>query len=118
MVDLVIMIMVSLALVLLLAAAALTVLRMSRGPSSLDRVVAADVLVAVVIAGLALEAIINDHTTTLAGHAGAVAARIRRLGRASPGLSPIGTRRAAGRSPILGSVRTRPARWRVSSDGG
>jgi multicomponent Na+:H+ antiporter subunit F len=65
MVDLVIMIMVGVAAVLLMIAAALTVLRMSRGPSSLDRVVAADVLVAVVIAGLALEAIINHHTTTL-----------------------------------------------------
>lgn len=64
-VDLVIMIMVSVAAVLLLIAAALTVLRMSRGPSSLDRVVAADVLVAVVIAALALEAIVNRHTTTL-----------------------------------------------------
>ncbi len=38
---------------------------MSRGPSSLDRVVAADVLVSVIIAGLAAEAIVNDHTTTL-----------------------------------------------------
>jgi multicomponent Na+:H+ antiporter subunit F len=64
-VDLVIMILVSVAAVLLLIAAALTVLRMSRGPSSLDRVVAADVLVAVVIAALALEAIVNRHTTTL-----------------------------------------------------
>ena len=46
-------------------AAVLTVARMSRGPSSLDRVVAADVLIAVVIAALALEAILNDHSTTL-----------------------------------------------------
>ena len=38
---------------------------MSRGPSSLDRVVAADVLIAVVIAALALEAVLNDHGTTL-----------------------------------------------------
>ncbi len=65
MVDLVVMIMVGIGAVLLTLAGALTVLRMSRGPSSLDRVVAADVLVAVVIAGLALEAILNDHTTTL-----------------------------------------------------
>lgn len=50
---------------LLVAAAALTVLRISRGPSSLDRVVAADVLVAIVIAGLALEAVVGDHATTL-----------------------------------------------------
>lgn len=65
MVDLVVMVMVGIGAVLLTLAGALTVLRMSRGPSSLDRVVAADVLVAVVIAGLALEAILNDHTTTL-----------------------------------------------------
>lgn len=50
---------------LLVAAAAMTVARMARGPSSLDRVVAADVLVAVVIAVLAAEAILNDHATTL-----------------------------------------------------
>ncbi len=65
MINLVIMIMVGIAAALLMAAAALTVMRMSRGPSSLDRVVAADVLTAVVIAGLALEAIVNNHTTTL-----------------------------------------------------
>ena len=65
MVDLVVMIMVALAAMMLMVAALLTVVRMSRGPSSLDRVVAADVLVAVVIAGLAAEAIINHHTTTL-----------------------------------------------------
>jgi multicomponent Na+:H+ antiporter subunit F len=65
MVDLVVMIMVALAAIMLMVAAMLTVVRMSRGPSSLDRVVAADVLVAVVIAGLAAEAIINHHITTL-----------------------------------------------------
>lgn len=46
-------------------AAALTLVRMARGPSSLDRVVAADVIIAVVIAGLAMEASLNHHTTTL-----------------------------------------------------
>ena len=61
----VVLIMVSIGAVLLVAAAAMTVFRMSRGPSSLDRVVAADVLIAVVIAALALEAIVNDHSTTL-----------------------------------------------------
>lgn len=64
-VSMVIIVMVGLGALLLMAAAILTVVRMSRGPSSLDRVVAADVLVAVVIAALALEAILNDHTTTL-----------------------------------------------------
>ena len=60
-----VLVMVGLGAVLLTIAAALTVLRLSRGPSSLDRVVATDVLVAVVIASLALEAIYNDHSTTL-----------------------------------------------------
>jgi multicomponent Na+:H+ antiporter subunit F len=61
----IVLLMVGLGAVLLTVAAVLTVLRLSRGPSSLDRVVATDVLVAVVIASLALEAIYNDHATTL-----------------------------------------------------
>ena len=65
MVDMVVMVMVSVGAVMLAVAAVLTVARMSRGPSSLDRVVAADVLIAVVIAALALEAVVNDHSTTL-----------------------------------------------------
>jgi len=65
MVDMVVMVMVSASALMLGVAAVLTVVRMSRGPSSLDRVVAADVLIAVVIAALALEAILNDHSTTL-----------------------------------------------------
>ena len=65
MVDTAVMVMVSVGALLLAVAAVLTVARMSRGPSSLDRVVAADVLIAVVIAALALEAILNDHGTTL-----------------------------------------------------
>lgn len=60
-----VLVIVSVAALMLTVAAALTVARMSRGPSSLDRVVAADVLIAVTIAGLALEAIVNDHSTTL-----------------------------------------------------
>ncbi|MGW1344402.1 monovalent cation/H+ antiporter complex subunit F [Kribbella sp. NPDC002412] len=45
--------------------ALLLVIRMALGPTMLDRVVALDVLVAVVICGLALEAAVNRHTTTL-----------------------------------------------------
>jgi multicomponent Na+:H+ antiporter subunit F len=60
-----VLVMVGVGAVLLVAAATLTIARMTRGPSSLDRVVAADVLVAVVIATLAAEAIVNDHSTTL-----------------------------------------------------
>jgi multicomponent Na+:H+ antiporter subunit F len=65
MVDTIVMAMVAAGALMLSVAAVLTVIRMSRGPSSLDRVVAADVLIAVVIATLALEAIVNDHSTTL-----------------------------------------------------
>jgi len=46
-------------------AALLLVARISAGPTMLDRVVALDVMVAVVICGLALEAAIHRHTTTL-----------------------------------------------------
>ena len=46
-------------------AALLLVIRISWGPTMLDRVVALDVLVAVVICGLAIEAAAHRHTTTL-----------------------------------------------------
>ncbi|HET6625410.1 MAG TPA: monovalent cation/H+ antiporter complex subunit F [Nocardioidaceae bacterium] len=49
----------------LAVAALLLVVRISLGPTMLDRVVALDVLVAVVICGLALEAAVHRHTTTL-----------------------------------------------------
>ncbi len=49
----------------LAVAALLLVVRIALGPTMLDRVVALDVLVAVVICGLGLEAAINQHTTTL-----------------------------------------------------
>jgi multicomponent Na+:H+ antiporter subunit F len=51
--------------IMLGVSALLLVTRISLGPTMLDRVVALDVLVAVVICGLALEAAINRHTTTL-----------------------------------------------------
>lgn len=51
--------------VLLAAAAVLTLVRMARGPSTLDRVVATDVIIAIVIAALAMEAALNHHTTTI-----------------------------------------------------
>ncbi len=65
MVNTIVMALVVGSALMLSVAAGLTVFRMSRGPSSLDRVVAADVLIAVVIATSALDAIINDHSTTL-----------------------------------------------------
>lgn len=55
----------SIALGILGLAAALTLIRIARGPGMLDRVIAADVLVAIVIAGLGVEAATNRHMTTL-----------------------------------------------------
>jgi multicomponent Na+:H+ antiporter subunit F len=52
-------------LVLLTSAAVLLVIRMTLGPTMLDRVIALDVLVAVMICGLGVEAAVNRHTTTL-----------------------------------------------------
>lgn len=46
-------------------AAMLLIIRISKGPTMLDRIVALDVMVAVVICGLALEAAVNRHSTTL-----------------------------------------------------
>jgi multicomponent Na+:H+ antiporter subunit F len=46
-------------------AAVLLVVRISLGPTMLDRVVGLDVLVAVVICGLAVEAAVHRDTTTL-----------------------------------------------------
>lgn len=49
----------------LAAGAVLLVIRIARGPTMLDRVVALDVLVAVLICGLGVEAAVRRHTTTL-----------------------------------------------------
>ena len=56
---------VAICVALLGVAALLLVARISLGPTMLDRVVALDVLVAVVICALGLEAAVNRHTTTL-----------------------------------------------------
>ena len=56
---------IGLCVAMLGVAALLLVVRISWGPTMLDRIVALDVLVAVVICGLALEAAANQHTTTL-----------------------------------------------------
>jgi multicomponent Na+:H+ antiporter subunit F len=55
----------ALGVVFLGAASLLLVARISMGPTMLDRIVALDALVAVVICGLALEAAVHRHTTTL-----------------------------------------------------
>ena len=51
--------------VALVAAAVLSLVRMASGPTALDRALAADVIVAVVIAALAIEASVNQHATTV-----------------------------------------------------
>lgn len=51
---------------MLVVAALLCTYRIARGPRSLDRVVAADVLVVIIVAGLGIEAAISRHTSTLA----------------------------------------------------
>jgi multicomponent Na+:H+ antiporter subunit F len=50
---------------LLAIAAVLLVVRIARGPTMLDRVVALDVLLAATICALALEAAVNRHTSTV-----------------------------------------------------
>lgn len=50
---------------ILTVAAVCTVARMTMGPTLLDRAVALDMLVAIAICALALEAALNRHTDTL-----------------------------------------------------
>lgn len=57
-------VLIVLAVVVLLAAAVVTMIRLSKGPSSLDRIIASDTMVGIVIAGLAIEAAIHDHGST------------------------------------------------------
>ncbi|MFY1690874.1 monovalent cation/H+ antiporter complex subunit F [Plantactinospora sp. WMMB782] len=50
---------------LLSSAAALALFRVVRGPALLDRVVAAEVLISIMIGALGAEAAVNRHATTL-----------------------------------------------------
>lgn len=50
---------------LLAAAAGLALLRVVRGPALLDRVVAAEALISIIIGALGAEAAVNRHATTL-----------------------------------------------------
>ncbi|OPC84582.1 cation:proton antiporter [Embleya scabrispora] len=52
-------------LVLLGSAALMALIRLVRGPSTLDRAVAVDMLLAVMLAAIAAEATLNRHTTTV-----------------------------------------------------
>lgn len=75
-------------------AAVVAIIRIARGPSILDRVVGADVLIAVVIAALVLEAVVHRHSTTipvmlvlsLVGFSGAVSVARLVGGREAPRL--------------------------------
>ena len=62
------------------AAALLLVLRISLGPTMLDRIVALDVLVAVMICGLAVEAAAQSAHHHATRPRRAVPARLRRIG--------------------------------------
>lgn len=52
-------------LVVLAGAAALTLTRVYRGPSNLDRIIALDVLLVIVVSGIAMEAAWRKTTTSL-----------------------------------------------------
>ncbi len=51
--------------VILGAAAALTLYRLVKGPTTLNRTIALDVIVAISVCAMAVEAAVNLHTTTL-----------------------------------------------------
>lgn len=51
--------------IMLTVAALLTVVRMVLGPTVLNRALASDVLVAIVVCALGLEAVVSRHSTTL-----------------------------------------------------
>jgi multicomponent Na+:H+ antiporter subunit F len=59
------LVIIVIAMLVLTVAALLVLIRMAKGPSTLDRVVAADVMLAVVIGALGLEAALNRHSTTI-----------------------------------------------------
>ncbi len=50
---------------MLAVAAVLALIRMARGPTMLNRVIAMDVLIAIVVGAVGLEAAVNRHSTTL-----------------------------------------------------
>lgn len=58
-------VLVGAAAAVLVVSALLVLVRIIRGPSVLDRTVASEVLVSVIVCGLGLEAAVNRHATTL-----------------------------------------------------
>lgn len=96
-------IVLGLALAMLGAAAALVLVRLFRGPSNLDRIVAAEILLVIVIAGVALESARQKTTTYLpllmilglVGFVGGVAVT-RFLSRDSDEPAPVQRERGSG----------------------
>ena len=95
--------------VLLSVTALLALARLYRGPSLLDRVVAADLLLDTMLGAVGAEAAVNRHATTPARAGGAVPARLCRLGGAGALRGP-GRVVSAARSPTGWAA---PACWPV-----
>ncbi|WOP18495.1 monovalent cation/H+ antiporter complex subunit F [Raineyella sp. LH-20] len=53
------------AVVVLGVAAGVTLVRLSKGPTSLDRIIASDLIVGIAVGGLALQVVLSDRLTTL-----------------------------------------------------
>ncbi|NED95047.1 cation:proton antiporter [Phytoactinopolyspora alkaliphila] len=53
------------AAVMLTAAALLALTRMTLGPTTLDRIISLDVITAIGVGGIAIEAILNQHSSTI-----------------------------------------------------
>lgn len=56
---------VAISAAMLVLAALMTLVRMTSGPTILDRIVALDVITAVIVGGLATEAVLNRHSDTV-----------------------------------------------------
>jgi multicomponent Na+:H+ antiporter subunit F len=99
--------------VLLAAGAALTLVRIVRGPTILDRIVGTDVLLAIIVVGLACQAAITQDATALP-----ILAVLSVLGfTGSVSVARFATRRAASAddtTPHLGPV---PASTSAARDG-
>lgn len=58
-------IVIVISVVMLVLAAIMALVRMTSGPTILDRIVALDVITAVIVGGLATEAVLNRHSDTV-----------------------------------------------------
>lgn len=99
------------AVVVLGIAAAVTLTRLAKGPTSLDRIIASDLMVGVAVGGLALQVVLSDQLTTLpillalslVGFIGAVsmARFVHDQTPGGPGEVRRSRRRAEGRRPAV-----------------